>query len=526
MLTEEAIVALAPDAASVKAARGLTSPAKWPVLGADTTAVWGACQGSGVQPYQTQVDLQGPAFKCSCPSRKFPCKHGLALLLLQAQSPERFAAGEPPGWVRDWLASRRERAEKASEKAADKLAEKLAEKASDSSVDKSADGTAAPETAASDDPATAAATIAPDTSNRKAQARWIKLRAAADDLNRWLHDQIQQGLGSLTPQSVAAWHTMAARMVDAQAAGLAQRVRDAAALIRQGEHWPERLLDQLGLLSLLTEALLRSETFGADDPMLAELRQHAGWAYDKADVLAAAMTEPASPRSRCDDLWLVLGVAIEERDDKLTERRVWLQGLRSGERAWLLEHSYGGRGFSQTWVTGQLQPLAIAWYPGTHRLRGLVIDQAGASVLPSEPASTADAGFNADIAGHGTTATRWLGSQTIGQEWQRIADRVAASPWVQLHPMLLPQARVVRDQQRPFAVIGDRWLPLTLDDTQLWLLLASSAGQPVQLFGEWQGDALLPLAAWAIVPDPNTAPDATTASTRQAPHLLWQRGSL
>jgi uncharacterized Zn finger protein len=25
------------------------------------------------------VDLSGPAFRCTCPSRKFPCKHGLAL---------------------------------------------------------------------------------------------------------------------------------------------------------------------------------------------------------------------------------------------------------------------------------------------------------------------------------------------------------------------------------------------------------------------------------------------------------------
>jgi SWIM zinc finger len=43
--------------------------------------VWGLCAGSGKRPYQTVVDLTGPAYKCSCPSRKFPCKHALALLL-------------------------------------------------------------------------------------------------------------------------------------------------------------------------------------------------------------------------------------------------------------------------------------------------------------------------------------------------------------------------------------------------------------------------------------------------------------
>ena len=95
-LTMEGVLALAPDEASAKAARGLTSPAKWPLLGADDAAVWGECQGSGSKPYQTQVDLSGPAFRCSCPSRKFPCKHNLALLMLRAQNASRFNSDEPP----------------------------------------------------------------------------------------------------------------------------------------------------------------------------------------------------------------------------------------------------------------------------------------------------------------------------------------------------------------------------------------------------------------------------------------------
>lgn len=104
VLTTEAVLALAPDAASAKAARGLLSPAQWPSLGHDATAAWGECQGSGSKPYQTQVDLSGPVFKCSCPSRKFPCKHGLALLLLRAQDTSRFTTpAEPPEWVRAWL---------------------------------------------------------------------------------------------------------------------------------------------------------------------------------------------------------------------------------------------------------------------------------------------------------------------------------------------------------------------------------------------------------------------------------------
>ncbi|MGH3171654.1 MAG: SWIM zinc finger family protein, partial [Trebonia sp.] len=69
---------LAPDGSSARAARGLAKAAPWTGTGATDDAVWGLCQGSGANPYQTVVDLTGPAYKCSCPSRKFPCKHGLA----------------------------------------------------------------------------------------------------------------------------------------------------------------------------------------------------------------------------------------------------------------------------------------------------------------------------------------------------------------------------------------------------------------------------------------------------------------
>ena len=102
--TAETVEGLAPDAASVTAARKLARPAPWSETGYDERAVWGLCKGSGARPYQAQVEFAGPAYKCSCPSRKFPCKHALALLLRFAGGDVR--AGSPPEWVEEWLASR------------------------------------------------------------------------------------------------------------------------------------------------------------------------------------------------------------------------------------------------------------------------------------------------------------------------------------------------------------------------------------------------------------------------------------
>jgi hypothetical protein len=116
--TTDRVLSLAPDSASSSAGQALGSPSKWKSLGRSDRAIWGLCQGSGKDPYQARIDLSEPAFKCSCPSRKFPCKHGLGLLLCFAKGESSFKQESEPGWVSDWLATRGDRAEKKAEKAA------------------------------------------------------------------------------------------------------------------------------------------------------------------------------------------------------------------------------------------------------------------------------------------------------------------------------------------------------------------------------------------------------------------------
>ena len=114
-LTADQILALAPDPASAKAGQGLASPRKWSALGYSERAAWGQCQGSAREPYQTEIDLSEPAFHCSCPSRKFPCKHTIRLFLLFANRPELFSAdAKAPDWLTTWLDGRQKRREGSS----------------------------------------------------------------------------------------------------------------------------------------------------------------------------------------------------------------------------------------------------------------------------------------------------------------------------------------------------------------------------------------------------------------------------
>ena len=108
--TEAQVTKLAPDDSSVTAARRLTNPALWSDTGSTEILVWGKCQGSGKSPYQVSVDLAGPAFRCSCPSRKFPCKHALALLLLWVRGGGAVAdAEQAAAFAQEWADGRAER---------------------------------------------------------------------------------------------------------------------------------------------------------------------------------------------------------------------------------------------------------------------------------------------------------------------------------------------------------------------------------------------------------------------------------
>ena len=84
----KAVEQLATDQSSLKAAAGLAKPAKWSGVGGsqDGALIWGECAGSGANPYRVMADLRDLGNKCTCPSRKFPCKHVLGLLWMKAEA--------------------------------------------------------------------------------------------------------------------------------------------------------------------------------------------------------------------------------------------------------------------------------------------------------------------------------------------------------------------------------------------------------------------------------------------------------
>jgi hypothetical protein len=336
-LTIEQVTALAPDASSAAAAKKLATPAAWRGLGQSAAALWGECQGTAL--YQVRVALADLTAKCSCPSRKLPCKHSLGLLLLAAGHQAAVPQRDTPDWVLEWLTKRTERAEKKGKRKA------------------------APEA-----PPDAAAQA------RRAGRRLERVAEGLDALDRWMSDLVRNGLAGVETQGQELWETQAARLVDAQAPAVATRVRRLAELPRATPDWPQRLLLELGRLALLTHAFRRLAAL--ERRLQADVRQLLGWTVAQEEVIAAGDVVA--------DDWIVLGQWTDE-DVRLRVQRNWLRGAATGRDALVVQFSAGGAPFPETLVPGTTFAADLAFWPSACPQRALVTARRGTAAPWTRP---------------------------------------------------------------------------------------------------------------------------------------------
>lgn len=431
--TSEQVIALSPDAGSTKRGKALATATKWPLLGCSQQAVWGECKGSGKTPYRTIIDLSEPAFRCSCPSRKFPCKHSLGLFLLLTEGA--FSQETPPDWVMEWLEKRTQATEQQQSKAK----------------------------AASSDSA---------AQEKRAHKRAAKVEAGLSDLDRWLQDIVRQGLADLLSKPYGFWDQTAARLVDAQAPGLARRVQDLAGIPHTGENWPERMLKALSQIHLLVQGYRNIE--GLEPLMQAEVRSQIGWPQTQADLLARI--EQSDPLvEKVEDTWQVLGKVVT-KIESLKVQRVWLWGMNSKRAVLVLSFAHGRSPLDISLVPGACFNGEVVFYPGTGVRRGFVISRVTSQ--------------NSNRAG--------LGVDLVERAIAQYAETLRKNPWTTQFPMVLNRAWLRCEK-------GDWWLqdeaglglPLSSKFTGGWKILVMSGGRPLAVFGEWDGERLRPLSLWS-----------------------------
>ena len=294
----EQVVAIAPTPARFAAADALAVPSRWVALGADEQALWGRCRGSGREPYDTMVDHAHVAWRCSCPSRSQPCKHALALLVM---------------WVRGQVpdGARTARRARVGGRATPRAGRPRPAAPCDAERRRHADDA---------EPAGAA----PSTSTASATSASSASSAGLVELDRWLDDRVRTGLADPALARYATWDELAARLVDARAGALANRVRRLAGVVGARPDWHEIVLAELGVLHLLARAGRRVPELPGS--LADAVATACGWQVRQADVLAGVPDT---------DTWVVAGRS-DTREDRIEVRRTWLRGRASGRWAMVL----------------------------------------------------------------------------------------------------------------------------------------------------------------------------------------------
>jgi hypothetical protein len=422
------VLTLAPDQASASAGQQLAGAHSWLDVGCSDRAVWGRCRGSGVEPYTMMVGLEPPStFACSCPSRKAPCKHVLGLLLTWSAGSVGPAVDEPVE-VQAWLSARSVR-RRTRESPAGSL-----------------------------DPAAAAKTAA---------ERRARVDEGLEELDRWLLDQVRGGLAGLERAGFAHFDRMAARMVDAQAPGVAGLLRAIPGQL-SGDGWPGRLLDRLAALHLLAQAHQRLDSLPPD--LASTVRSRVGYPVSKKDVLAS---QPVP------DLWAALG-GVDQVEYQLQTRRVWLHGLTTGRWALWLTFAPPGQDLDTSIKAGVVYAADAHFYPGAGQYRALFDN-------------------HRDVAGDAVPALPSGG--TLEAARHRFATLLSLDPWASRMPVVLAGAPVPpRAVRGPWVVRDEAGGGRTLltSTGEPWPLLATSRGELVALFGEWSVEGFAPLA---LLPD-------------------------
>lgn len=361
---------------------------------------------------------------------------------------------------------------------------------------------------------------------RTADRRRARVDAGAAELLVWTADQLATGLARLQPEAHRRFDLMGARLVDAQAPGLAGRVRGLAGVTASGPGWNDRLLGELALLYALACAHQRLD--GLPEALAATIRAHVGYPVRKASVAQG----PAVP-----DAWSVIG-RRDENDGVLTTRRTWLVGQGSGRCALVLAFATRAEHLDDSLALGTVVLADLHFYPGSLPMRALVGDVHG--VLGAGAAGTESPAPPPPPCG-----------MTVAQARRHWSAWLERDPWVRRTALVLAVAPVPPADSSPEAAgstasEASYWrdaagevlaedprtgggppLPSATEAPELpdlrWVALAVGGGEPVPLCAEMADGGMTPLAVWTptgVVPAPSAG--GRPPATREAPaHPAW-----
>ncbi|MDJ0754278.1 MAG: hypothetical protein QNJ45_12210 [Ardenticatenaceae bacterium] len=286
------------------------------------------------------------------------------------------------------------------------------------------------------------------------------LRSGMAELALWLEDLVRGGLSRAAERPKETWRRMADRLIDAQAGLIAKRINALFTLVSKSkdDHWPEPFLREIGTLYILTRGFANYDTLPTARQN--DLRTAVGWLPKLFDAQTIS------------DEWQVVGRSTSQIGRQYYYR-TWLWGAATNRPALVLRATHNRLGGASLLTTGE-------------RFAGEMGFAASGYPLIAERSSNLSSESGKDAVAHGLT---------IREALDHFKRAQAANPWLAFYPLLLNGVWPEK--------VGGRWLivddthtalPLDKSDKSHWHLLAVSGGQPITLFGEWDGHLFWPLS--------------------------------
>lgn len=464
-LTLDRIEALAPDQASLGAARKLLKPSSWPTLAEGEGLVWGECQGSGATPYRVVVHEADAGYKCTCPSRKFPCKHTLALMWMRVEKTSAFSPATVPEWVKDWLSRRRGKSTTAikdedEEQPKPKPSIRLTE---------------IPEVAEKPDPKAEQRAAAARERNRL--EREAAVLAGLDDLDIWMSDQVRHGMATFIAQTAQACRTIAQRLVDAKASGLAGRLDALPTRLftLPGVARPTAAIRELGQVHLISQAYRRTSEL--PELLAADARQAVGWSVTREALLSD------SEVLRVEAKWRVFAVLSEAQPDRLRRVETWLWRESGGDRqpqwAVLIDFIPMATGAATGgYLVGDQVGAELTFYRSTIPLRAQITRLKTGAEQNSEPIR--------------------LPNERLSVCYANYERALAQLPWLGTFPLSFRSASVRRNGEQLYLRDDESGLSLPLHSSQTTQALPLASVDRIDGIGLWNGYEFT--LAWAETP--------------------------
>ena len=316
-ITEQQILALAPNPAAAANGKKISLKGGFVKLeaSADGTFYLGECQGSGKSNYITPADYiapDAPVFRCTCPSRQFPCKHSLALLYEMLHG-KKFAACDIPEDILKKREKKLARAAKAEEK------ENASHEGAAAGGEESVSG--------QEESGIAAKKKASGAGKAARTRKWKKQLEGLELTQKLVRELLDAGLGTMGGTALKTYRDLARQLGDYYLPG-PQRLLNRLVLEIEGfqkdqreEHYDNALdvLEKLWTLVKKSKTYLQDRLDGKEDSQASPLYEELGGIWKLSELIAAGCC-----RSKVQLVQLAFWVEYDEARKEYIDTGCWV----------------------------------------------------------------------------------------------------------------------------------------------------------------------------------------------------------